>query len=1323
MCAAPSYSSEIEHNGIDPTCWSCNSNTCLARNVGHPCDDLNPLTYHDECQANGECTGLSAACVSCLDDSACGSVYDHIRRMRSGLWQWTESWQLVSCFDVKCIAIPLANKKCCTLVAAEGRPCIDFDGTSSQELVCLANATCGRRPPTVNVTSLYIPPIPCPNVTCPYFDHLVECVDSIDCIWRGSLGDCREYSCIEGMCDVGITNRGHACSRGVCNSVGMCMECGTPEQCVSLYSTDQCLVIVSISITYLQDGGVSTSLGIENAGNDTLCLLNNKTGRCVSGSCVQCTHASDCDITQCTTAICSNYVCQITSFTGSECVRPETSTLGYCNSYGVCTECIAQKDCAQQQCYETQCVNNVCTPTPSMFGVPCGSGVCNGEGICSGSLCTIVDGNITGCYGTLGECDIEFSCVNNTCGTIPQEANMPCGLAGHKFCDGNSRCVMCLSNTTCPISSNQCMLSVCRDNSCGYSPAPARTQCSIDGGSICDGAGSCVACIIDNDCEAVPCGENTCSVNGQCVLSLFQAEHPCTNQGFSGVCAPSGNCTECVSSDNCFVRLGSLSGTCWQYACINTLCAYLPAPKYTVCENGLCWENSTCVIGNCLDDSNCAALSTPDCVSVYVCGPLHMCVPVYSNYSSPCSLGLCNGNGTCIVGDCLEDSACVGTPADCHDSPQCINYQCTSAYSASGSTCRLSAGVCDGGGTCVNCTISSHCGLATECLSYTCDNNTCTIHLHAGTACHRVGDIVGVCNGADRCVECIMNSNCVPHGECYSKSCLDGECTYSALGYGSLCTGGLCDGTGSCISGNCLDSLMCSQNTQPCITQIDCINHTCTPIPSDAATLCGNGEKVCDGSGNCVNCLFESDCDRVSAPPDCHMWQCVSNVCQNIMLPVDTSCPTGKCNEKGQCHGCLSSSECPATSCQIASCTAGICGITQVAFGNACVNGETGVCNSTGGCVECVIAADCSPSKCQDASCSVAGKCALISRYTGSKCTDNSGVCTSAGECVSCLSSSDCTTILPSCRTPKCDPFTHSCGSQMAPFNSTCATGYCNATGICVQCTQASTCSATICQIATCSATGACVVTNKDLGTSCSTANTSMCSKAGQCLLVLPCADPSDCPPQYVCSITKVCVMLTREEVASHNWYKINDWWGIAYNVVWNMSLALHHSAVAYSSVFGKAIGFDVTSQLVAQHGNVYDSMIAAYALGNLRCIGPSDCTPTLNCAYSTTCVNGVCGYNTSGPANVYTPCRYNGISPGVCKADGTCKASCSSHAECVFTTGVPCKTGVCNTYYLVSSSSARRCNYTTLPKNTACSPSINTGGAGKCTFTGDCIT
>jgi len=59
----------------------------------------------------------------------------------------------------------------------------------------------------------------------------VECAVPEDCL--GDDGECQARTCIDGMCGMSYDGLGWACSQGVCDGLGACIECLDASQCAT----------------------------------------------------------------------------------------------------------------------------------------------------------------------------------------------------------------------------------------------------------------------------------------------------------------------------------------------------------------------------------------------------------------------------------------------------------------------------------------------------------------------------------------------------------------------------------------------------------------------------------------------------------------------------------------------------------------------------------------------------------------------------------------------------------------------------------------------------------------------------------------------------------------------------------------------------------------------------------------------------------------------------------------------------------------------------------------------------------------------------------
>lgn len=156
----------------------------------------------------------------------------------------------------------------------------------------------------------------------------------------------------------------------------------------------------------------------------------------------------------------------------------------------------------------------------------------------------------------------------------------------------------CTTLSDCPAPDSACRLVTCKDNTCVVEHAAANTACS-DGGSRCDGAGSCVECISHDECvdpADSPCtgvkyqAPPTCS-GGKCVPGDIK---DCEAEGLK--CTDAG-CAECAVDTDCGT---SPLGMCTMPACSNGTCGTAKLPQATPCsipQDGTCNATGECKLG------------------------------------------------------------------------------------------------------------------------------------------------------------------------------------------------------------------------------------------------------------------------------------------------------------------------------------------------------------------------------------------------------------------------------------------------------------------------------------------------------------------------------------------------------------------------------------------------------------------------------------------------------------------------------------------------------------------------------------------------------
>src|SRR5262249_34687362 len=132
-------------------------------------------------------------------------------------------------------------------------------------------------------------------------------------------------------------------------------------------------------------------------------------------------------------------------------------------------------------------------------------------------------------------------------------------------------CVACNQPSDCTAQTTACITNTCTGNACGTANASNTTACTDNGGSVCDGNGTCVACNVDGDCggsqvcnnhlcvacnkasdctaQASLCKINTCT-SMVCGTNNASQGTTCTDNGGS-VCDANGACVECNTDNDC----------------------------------------------------------------------------------------------------------------------------------------------------------------------------------------------------------------------------------------------------------------------------------------------------------------------------------------------------------------------------------------------------------------------------------------------------------------------------------------------------------------------------------------------------------------------------------------------------------------------------------------------------------------------------------------------------------------------------------------------------------------------------------------------------
>jgi hypothetical protein len=143
-------------------------------------------------------------------------------------------------------------------------------------------------------------------------------------------------------------------------------------------------------------------------------------------------------------------------------------------------------------CTTDACSAGLPTHAPVMAGMVCGaSQACDGAGNCNGCLTAAT------CPGQDDECKAR-TCTAGACGFSFTAAGTPTAAqtaadCKKNQCDGAGAIVPVADNLDVPVDSNQCTNDLCTAGVPSNPPLASGTACSQNGGTSCDGAGTCTA--------------------------------------------------------------------------------------------------------------------------------------------------------------------------------------------------------------------------------------------------------------------------------------------------------------------------------------------------------------------------------------------------------------------------------------------------------------------------------------------------------------------------------------------------------------------------------------------------------------------------------------------------------------------------------------------------------------------------------------------------------------------------------------------------------------------------------------------------------------
>ena len=293
---------------------------------------------------------------------------------------------------------------------------------------------------------------------------------------------------------------------------------------------------------------------------------------------------------------------------------------------------------------------------------PCAGATCaNGNGGC-GLLCPVsVKGEAC---NTGSPCASGLFCVDEVC----------CDGACKGLCEACTKELTGVEDGTCsPVMLGSVATGECSDkggcgvgNQCRCEDGEKNgDEAAVDcGGGSCPKCGTGAACVVDSQCEADTCNNNTCcpanspcnecqqcGPGGECLPLALASEGECSN---GKTCSADLKCKlkngeQCISNSDCASKACVWVGNVMQCGMCATdmQCNAWPAGDATICSGGWCKGP---VASACTTDLDCA---TNRCVG----GVCQECSAM-----SPCASGACQG-GVCPLAagnPCSKNGDCAG---------------------------------------------------------------------------------------------------------------------------------------------------------------------------------------------------------------------------------------------------------------------------------------------------------------------------------------------------------------------------------------------------------------------------------------------------------------------------------------------------------------------------------------------------------------------------------------------------------------------------------------------------------------------------------------
>jgi len=278
---------------------------------------------------------------------------------------------------------------------------------------------------------------------------------------------------------------------------------------------------------------------------------------------------------------------------------------------------------------------------------------------------------------------------------------------------------------------------------------------------------------------------------------------------------------------------------------------------------------------------------------------------------------------------------------------------------------------------------------------------------------------------------CALSSDCpASSSACVVPICRAGMCEQQRVAEGTVitpdappdCHGMVCDDTGHVVRGVDLRNVPTSSN--PCVTSTCAADGTPGSVPLAAGAVCSSSAGTrCNGSGVCVQCLDDGDCN---VGLTCVADRCVPSECADGVKDgseTDVDCGGGTCAACAVGKDCKEARDCASTVCDIGSgaCVASTCD-DQVKDGSETdVDCGGGICAACPDGKQCLQESDCTSIACN----TITHVCVATTCSDGVKDGSETGV-DCGGTCTPCDNSNSCR-LGSDCASGFCQPTLHVC--------------------------------------------------------------------------------------------------------------------------------------------------------------------------------------------------------------------------------------------------------------------------------------------------------